>query len=101
MAGEIAGAAAGANIITITLPVAASGSIGNPSAGAGSLYDLSVDTLYPYTGIINTATTFVLLPTDQIMVGYAASGLFLGALRFVAALANGDAINFNFTYEAA
>lgn len=97
-----AGTAAGANEIRISLPVNyafPSSAVG--AAGVGSLYDASADILYPFSVRLASATVFTMLPVDQIMTGYGAGGLVLGTLRFTAALATGDVINFDFSYEAA
>ncbi len=96
-----AGTAAGANEIIISLPVTAAASASPVAAGAGTLYDTSADILYPFMSRITSTTAFKMVPTDQIMLTYAAGGLFMGTLRFTAALATGDQIVFNFSYEAA
>ncbi len=92
-----AGGAAGANIVTVSLPVTAASSE-NLYVGNGQIYDASANVLYPALVRLASTTTFDFLALASAVSG--AANLFLGTVQFTAALATSDLIDFSLTYEA-
>lgn len=92
-----AGAAAGANDITITAPVAGANRSTALMVGKGAIFDASANLNYRANLAFHqsAANIFALSPTNTTTDGW------LGATQFTAALATGDVIHFAGHYEAA
>ncbi|HSE46471.1 MAG TPA: hypothetical protein VLA89_14190 [Gemmatimonadales bacterium] len=96
-----AGTAAGANDVTVSLPVTAlDGTLEYSTTGA--IFDSSANLIY--AGAVRKASTTT-LKLITIRTGTAplsaAGAVFLGSIDFTAALATGDVIDFCIVYEAA
>ncbi len=87
-----AGTAAGANNITVSLPVTAVDTAGH-IVGAGAIFDASAGLYYRAHVAIASATTVFFYPVAN------ANNAVLGNDTFVAALANGDIISFTARYR--
>ena len=96
-----AGTAAANNDISVSLPVNWATQALAGMGGTAQIYDSSADILYPAAIRITAAGSFKMVPVDQVATAYGAGGLYLGSLRFTAALATGDQIVFSLNYEAA
>jgi hypothetical protein len=93
----VTGTGTASNIVLIGLPVAANIGSGGQLMGTGFIVDTSAGAQYKALAVIQGAnTTIGLVPTN-------ATGNFdtLGNNVFTAALASGDVVAFNVTYEAA
>lgn len=87
------GAGTGGATVLIGLPVATHASAsGNTPVGAGHIQDVGVG-FYSGTAITQTSTTVGLVANNTTNL--------LGANSFTAALASGDIVSVQFTYEAA
>lgn len=86
------GGAAGSNIL-VTLPVASQGTTG--VVGSGYFFDLSASTYYPFTAILQSTTTFSMLP------GGVSSTGFLGLSGYVGGMGISDVVEATVIYEAA
>lgn len=92
---SVTGTGTASNDVRIGLPVAALGGGSGLATGVGYLYDASAFLAYKAFVILDAATYVTLLPTNTTTVGR------LGSDTFTAALASGDFISCQFTYEAA
>lgn len=92
----VTGAGTAGGHVTVSLPVAATASWVGMNFGAGIVYDVSANTVYPGTPQAITTTTVAMYPTTT-----AGSPSFLGAREFAAALASGDIVRVSGTYESA
>ncbi len=88
-----AGGAAGANAITITLPVTVANSTAGTPLGTGWVFDSSTGLIYMGHAIIQDATHVAMYHSPSTVNNY------LGANGFTAALATNDILAFNITYE--
>ena len=90
-----AGTAAGANGITVSLPINMANMTGLTAVGTALIYDSSLNLIYAGIVVFQSASTVGFYSTNSNVNGL------LGANDFVAALANGDLVSFSATYEVA
>lgn len=93
---SVTGTGSASNLVTVSLPAAASSSNANTILGAGYVYDSSAGFYFMGVWVLNSASTAKLqITTTGAAVQYA------GLAQFTAALASSDLISFNWNYELA
>lgn len=91
---SITGTGTAASNITVTLPFNAVRTTGAPVIGTAFVFDASANATYKALAQVNAAGTVRFAPAATTTAGA------LGADTFTAALANGDFISFQVTYES-
>jgi hypothetical protein len=91
----ITGSGTSANAVTLSLPATAVFGSSNRGVGQGGIYDTAPGVSYQGRAVLNSTTTIAFVPSNVTTGGY------LGSHTFTAALASGDIIEGQISYEAA